>query len=84
MVTFVELSPSSEEIGNANEVFWEQNSIVIEIQNIVKKYFERLTKSLKVCSSEVSKSKKSISQRSSKNFSSWRKKACNLEQEDVR
>ena len=63
MVNFVELSPSSEEIGNAN-------SIVIKIQNIVKKYFERLTKSLKVCSSEVSKSKKSISQRSSKNFSS--------------
>ena len=33
---FTELSPSPEEIENANEIFCEQNSRVIKFQNILK------------------------------------------------
>ena len=61
---FIELSPSPEEIENVKEILCEQNSRVIEIQNIVENYFEISSKISKICSSKVSKSKKSTSQRS--------------------
>ena len=60
---FIELSPSPEEIENANEILCEQNSRVIKIQNIVKNFFETSPKTSKLCSSKVSKPKKSTSQR---------------------
>ena len=37
---FIELTPSPKEIENMNEIFCEQNSRVIKIQNIVQNYFE--------------------------------------------
>ena len=58
---FIELSLSPEEIENANEILCEQNSRVIEIQNIVENYFETSPKTSKICSSKVSKSTKSTS-----------------------
>ena len=66
---FIELSSSPEETENANEILCEQNSRVIEIQNIVENYFETSSKTSKICSSEVSKSKKSTPQRSSSSSS---------------
>ena len=66
---FIELSLSTEEIENANEILCGQSSRVIEVQNIVENYFETSSKSSKVCSSKVFKSKKSTSQRSSSNSS---------------
>ena len=65
-----ELLPSPEEIKNANGIICKQNSRVIEIQNIVEKYFETSFKTSKTCFSKVSKSKNCTSQRSSKNSSS--------------
>ena len=67
---FIELSRYPEEIENANEILCEQDSRVIEIQNIVKNYFETSFKFSKICSLKVFKSKKSTFQRSSKNPSS--------------
>ena len=64
---FIELSSSPEEIEmkfewkNANEILYEQNSRVIEIQNIVENYVETSSKTSKICSSKVSKYKKCTS-----------------------
>ena len=81
---FIELLPSIEEIENAIEILCEQNSIVIKIQSIVKNYFETSSKTSKICSSKVSKSKKGTSQRSSKNSSrSSHSKGVNLKAEAV-
>ena len=57
---FIELSPSPEEIENANEILCEQNFRVIEIQNTVENYLETLPKPSEVCSSKVSKSVRNI------------------------
>ena len=57
---FIELSPSPEEIENANEILCEQNFRVIEIHNTVENYLETLSKSSEVCSSKVSKSARNI------------------------
>ena len=54
---FIELSPSLEEIENANEILCKQNFRVIEVYNIIKSYFETLL-IFKASLSKVRKSKK--------------------------
>lgn len=54
----IEISPSPEEIENANEILWEKDSRVIKIQNVVENYFEKSSKASKVCFSKVSNSER--------------------------